>query len=401
MAGPLAGIRIVDFSQVISGPLSAALLADLGADVIKVEPPGSGDRERMVGSSRGGISGHFHMLNRGKRAMAVNVREAAGLEIALELCDRADVVIQNFRPGVAERLGLGYEALRVRNPRLIYLSISGFGAQGPLRDNKAYDPIIQSYAGVAFAEGRHGAQEPTFVNHLVGDKVTALNGAQAVLAALFHRERSGAGQHMELAMIDAAAAFMWVDAGIHAMLMGDDVVHRPPISTPGRIFKFKDGFGCAFAWTNEEFGAMCRALGGEDMAQDPRFSTGADRAQNREALTEAFDGLQATAAGIPLDEAVARFAEAQVPFGRVNAAETLPDDPQFIANEMFVDTVHPHAGAMREPRPPTVMHGSPTAPGGPAPLHGEHTREVLRELDYAESEIETLIQSAIVAEADL
>src|SRR5688572_2378127 len=229
--GPLAGIRIVDTSIALSGPWAVGILADQGADVVKIEPPGIGDIGRWVGPAIGGVSAMAQIANRGKRSIAIDLRQAAGLGIARALAERADVFVQNFRPGVIDRLGLGYDALRTANPRLVYVSISGFGATGPYAHKSAYDPVVQAYGGLAAVQaGSTG--EPQLIRHTAADKITSLTAAQAITAALFARERAsfaqradgerrpsgGAGQHLELSMLESVVNFVWADAAGNEVL---------------------------------------------------------------------------------------------------------------------------------------------------------------------------------------
>lgn len=384
MPGPLAGVRVLDLSAVVSGPLAAALLADQGAGVIKVERVGRGDIQRNVGSSRSGFSGMFHVLNRGKRSIAVDLGHARGKAIVRRLAARSDVVIQNFRPGVLERLGLGYQDLRGVNESLIYLSITGFGLAGPNAGRRAYDPIIQAYAGVAWAQGRHG-DRPQQVGQLLLDKLTATTGCQAVTAALFSRERTGRGQHISLSMLDTAIAFLWVDAGSDSVLLGDGIDRRPPVGAAGHLAEYADGWGCTMTLSQDEFEGLCRALGLESALEDPRFSTLERRMQHREAWADLLRTVAAQAMKrLTLAEAEARFAKEQVPFGRVNSLDELPHDPQVVANEILVESEHPVAGPLREARPAPIFAETPVRPGGPAPTLGEHTSEILREIGLAD-----------------
>ena len=287
-SGPLSGFNILDLSAVVSGPLTAALLADQGASVIKVERP-AGDIQRHVGSRRNGLSGFFHVLNRGKRSIAVDLGTPDGRAIVERLAKDADVVIQNFRPGVAARLGIGYEALSKTNPRLVYLSISGFGQTGPRAGERAYDPIIQFYSGVAATQGRihlDHPDQPEQVNQLILDKLTAYTGAQAITAALLERSRSGVGQLIELSMLDTAIAFLWADTASDLILEGPGVEARPPVGASGNVAEFKDGWGTTMTLSDDEFAGMCRAYGCHHVAVDPRFATLEARQRHRPQLLE-------------------------------------------------------------------------------------------------------------------
>ena len=255
MAGPLTGVTVVDLSAVVSGPLTGAVLADLGADVIKVEKL-EGDIQRNVGSRRNGFSGSFHVLNRGKRSIALDLKDPAVMPVLQGLVARADVLIQNFRPGVVQRLGLGFEAMQRLNPRLIYLSISGFGPDGPEAGKRAYDPIIQAYSAMVSVQGLKRGEGPEQVNQLIMDKLTAHTGAQAIAAALYARERTGLGEHIQLSMLDTAVAFMWPDAGADVTLQGDDIEHRPPISAAGQLVSLADGWAAFMTLSDAEFAGL-------------------------------------------------------------------------------------------------------------------------------------------------
>lgn len=388
MAGPLAGFRVLDLSAVVSGPLTGALLADQGADVVKVERTGEGDIQRHVGSKRNGYSGFFHVLNRGKRSVAVNLGTAEGVDIVRRLARDADVVIQNFRPGVVDRLGIGYADLSEGNPGLVYLSISGFGQTGPRAGERAYDPIIQCYSGLADVQGRihpEHPQKPEQVNMLLMDKLTAATGCQAVTAALLARSKSGQGQHIELSMLDTAIAFSWSDVAADLILQGGGVEERPPIGASGTVLRFADGWGATMTLSQGEFEGMCRAYGLEHIAEDPRFSSLAARGQHRQALREILAAeVSRVTETLSVEEAGRRLAAEQVPFARVRRLAELHEDAQVRHNQVFREIEHPVAGRLREARPAPRFSATPAAPGGPAPTVGEHTREVLGEIGLSE-----------------
>ncbi len=391
MAGPLAGFRVLDLSAVVSGPLTGALLADQGAEVIKVERTGAGDIQRHVGSQRNGYSGFFHVLNRGKRSIAADLGTAEGVDIVRRLARNADVVIQNFRPGVVDRLGIGYTALSADNPGLVYLSISGFGQTGPRARQRAYDPIIQCYSGMAEVQGRihpEHPDQPEQVNMLLLDKLTAATGCQAITAALLARSKSGQGQHIELSMLDTAIAFAWCDVAADLILQGDGVAQRPPIGASGTVQRFADGWGATMTLTQAEFEGMCRAYGVPELAADPRFSSLEARQGNREALRDALETVIAPiAATLPVADAEARFTAEQVPFARVRRLRELHEDEQVRHNEMFRELEHPVAGPLRDARPAARFSATPAAPGAPAPTVGQHTREILGEIGLADAAV--------------
>ena len=403
MPGPLAGFSVLDLSAVVSGPMTAALLADQGASVIKVERLG-GDIQRHVGSRRNGFSGFFHVINRGKRSIALDLGSAEGRTIVERLAESTDVVIQNFRPGVIGRLGLGYEQLSALNPKLVYLSISGFGQTGPRAGERAYDPIIQFYSGIAATQGRihpEHPHQPEQVNQLILDKLTAYTGCQAVTAALLERSKSGTGQHIELSMLDTAIAFLWPDTAADLILQGDGVDARPPIGASGQVAEFKDGWGTTMTLSDDEFHGMCRGYGCEHIAQDPRFATLQARQSNRPALVEVIrNDLAPAASKLTLAEAAARFEAEDVPFARARRLTELHEDPQIVHNEVFGTVTHPVAGELRQARPAPRFGRTPVAPGAPAPVSGQHTREILAEFGFGDC-TEDWLARGIVAAAEI
>ncbi len=399
MPGPLAGFSVLDLSAIVSGPLTAALLADQGASVIKVERL-VGDIQRHVGSRRNGFSGFFHVLNRGKRSIALNLGTDEGRGIVEQLAKQADVVIQNFRPGKIGRLGLGYDKLSALNPKLVYLSISGFGQTGPRAGDRAYDPIIQFYSGIAATQGRihlEHPDRPEQVNQLILDKLTAYTGCQAITAALLERSKSGVGQHIELSMLDTAIAFLWPDTAADLILEGDGVEARPPVGASGNVAEYRDGWGTTMTLSDDEFHGMCRALGCEHIATDARFATLEARQRHRPDLLEVMRGDFAQAARrLTLAEAAERFAAEDVPFARARKLTELHEDPQIEHNQVFRTLSHPTAGRLRDARPAPRFSRTPAAPGAPAPVSGQHTREILAELGLA-GHIEEWIRRGIVA----
>ncbi len=387
MAGPLTGFKIVDLSAVVSGPFTGALLADQGADVIKVERVGSGDIQRHVGSARNGYSGFFHVINRGKRSIAADISKAEGKSIVEALVKDADVIIQNFRPGVVDRLGIGYDALSKINPGLVYLSISGFGQSGPRAGDRAYDPIIQAYSGIGAIQGRihrEHPEKPEQVNMLLLDKLTAWTGFQAVTAALLARTKSGKGQHIELSMLDTALQFIWADTTADIILQGDDVDQRPPVGASGTVHQFRDGWGVTMTLSQDEFAGMCRAFDMADLAGDPRFSTLQARTQNRLALQDIYaERAVPAAARMTVAEATEAMQREDVPFTRFRTLPELEADPQIQHNANLRHRTHAVAGHLIESRPAPIFSGTPLELTRDAPAVGQHTREILAELNLA------------------
>lgn len=387
MAGPLSGFRVIDLSAVVSGPFTGALLADQGADVIKVERVGSGDIQRHVGSTRNGYSGFFHVINRGKRSIAADIGTPEGRQIVETLAAGADVIIQNFRPGVVDRLGIGYDALSTINPGIVYLSISGFGQTGPRAGDRAYDPIIQAYSGIGAIQGRiHGEHPdtPEQVNMLLLDKLTAWTGFQAITAALLARTRSGKGQHIELSMLDTALQFIWADTTADIILQGDGVDQRPPIGASGTVHRFRDGWGVTMTLSQDEFAGLCRVFDMRDVAADERFSSLQLRTRNRLALQEIFAARAVpAAAAMTVAEAARAMQSEDVPFTRFRTLTELEDDPQIRHNANLRRRTHAVAGDLIESRPAPLFSGTPLEITRDAPTVGQHTREILAELNLA------------------
>ena len=376
--GPLDGVKVVDFSVMISGPLAAMMLADQGAEVVKVETPGFGDIMRLLGTNKNGMTGIFANNNRGKRSVVVDLKNDAGREVIHKLVEDADVVIQNFRPGAMDRLGLGYDDLASINPDLVYTSISGYGPTGPYSGRRVYDNVIQAASGLASGQTDPATGEPALFRTLVCDKSTAYTAAQAITAALYARATGRSeGQHIELAMIDTAIAFLWPDSAMDAALLDDDVNRQPTLASNYAVTRLADGFASAGAVSDAEFAGLCAAYGRPEMAEDPRFVDTLSRMAN---ANEMVVELAEAAALCSLDDFVVRSEEHDVPASKINTLNDLPSDPQVVNNEVFVEREHPIAGRIREPRPAARMHGTPQRVGRVAPTHGEHTLEVIAEL---------------------
>jgi crotonobetainyl-CoA:carnitine CoA-transferase CaiB-like acyl-CoA transferase len=391
--GPLAGVRVLDLSIAATGPYAATLLADQGAEVIKVERPGFGDIGRYVGVSVGGISALFHACNRGKRSVAIDPHTDDGRALVLELARDTDVVIQNFRPGVVERLGVGYDDVRAVNPDVVYASLSGFGPAGPYAHKGAYDTVIQAYGGFAAnqAEPEGG---PRFLKQTAADKVTALYASQAITAALFARERGHGGQHVELAMLDAVVSFLWVDAAGNEVLMDADGTLNSSFVSTFRPFRFLDGWGIATPTADKDFLGMCRAFGIDH--SDERLQTIVQRNQNREFVAEVMDAVYAVAATLTTADAIAALEAETVPCGIIRSPAEIVDDPHAVAVDMFETHDHPASGRVRHPRHPAQFAATPASLAGRAPVLGEHTDEVLGDLGYAPEQIATLRASGAV-----
>lgn len=375
MPGPLAGVRVVDLSQVVSGPMAAGWLADQGADVVKVEPP-HGDPVRGLGPARGDLSSAYIAINRGKQQVTLDLKDPAAKAVLTALIERADVLVENFRPGVMDKLSFGYEACTAINPRLIYASITGYGPDGPYAGLRAYDPMIQATSGVA-ATQLSPEGEPQLIQTLVMDKVTALTAAQAITAALFARERTGRGQHVEVAMLDAAVAFNWPE-GMFNQGWVEEVPSVPPYGRYSRLWTTKDGRRVVIgSFQDHEFTALCGALGRPELAADPRFATGRARAVNIKAwgpvLAEAVAALTA-------DEFMAGCIAHGAGGAVVSTLDEVLSHPQVRHNGMVVEIEQGELGRVRTARHPARFSDTPVPSPRPAGRRGEHSDEVLGEL---------------------
>ena len=381
MAGPFDGIRIVDLSAVISGPLATMMLADQGADVIKVEPPETGDISRIGLFERRGMSAFFANANRGKRSIALDLRLEKGREVVREMTRGADVFVQNFRPGAVERLGLGERDLRALNPELIYVTISGYGDSGPYRDRRVYDPIIQGLSGYVAVQLNPEVPIRDLVRNLVADKATAYTAAQAVGAALFARERGAGGQHIQIPMLDASLAFFWPDGMMRHTMLGDGVSGGTALYEIYRLWETADGHLIYFAASDSEFHALFRAVGRSEWCEDERFATVAARTnpENFAALGELlFREIKRWKTGELLERMIAE----EVPVGPVLSLDEIFEDPQVRHNGTIFEAEHPVYGRYRQARPAARFDRTPAEAARMPPLHGEHTEEILAELGY-------------------
>ena len=392
MNSPFQNLQILDLSTVVSGPMAVALLADQGASVIKVESL-DGDTCRLIGPAKGDLSAIYIAANRGKRSIALDLKAPAAGPILQALIQRADVVVNNFRPGVMDRLGLGDAALAALNPRLIRLAITGYGADGPAAGDRVYDAVIQAVAGVAASHRDHHSGQPGLVATLLCDKLTAITAAQAVSAALYARERDGQGRLVEVSMLDAMLAFQWPDAMYNHVFVDEPPPHFPELGASQKPWKTADGFVATMAPQQAEFSAQCTALGHPEIATDPRFAT--QRGRNRHAL-ELRALLEPLMASMATDQIVSRFRALGAPVGRVNERGAVLDDPQVRHNGQLVEIAHGTLGRVRLARAASRFNGQPLPLPGPAAHLGEHSAAVLQEIGLDAAQIDQLVADGVL-----
>ena len=395
MPGPLVGVRVLDVTTVVLGPWAAQTLGDMGADVIKVEPP-EGDTTRRLGPARHPGMGAFYLAcNRNKRSLVLDLKQTAGRAALLRLAATADVILHNFRPGPAARLGLEYEPFRAVNPRLVYCATYGFRARGPYGTKPAYDDVIQAAAGLASLQTPL-VGEPRYMPTIVADKTSSLAVLSAVLSALFHRERTGEGQAIEVPMFETVVAYVMVEH-----LYGETFV--PPIETAGykrilnrwrRPFRTTDGYLAVVPYTDADWRAFFALAGRADLLADPRFRTLESRLANIEAL---YEELAKIIAGRSSAEWLEALDRASVPAMVVNTLETLLVDPQLEATGFWKIVEHPTEGTLRVPDIPTTYSRTPAEIRRLPPRLGEHSREVLREAGFSEAEVDDLRASGVTS----
>ena len=387
MPGPLAGVRIIDVTSMLSGPWATMMLADQGADVIKVEAPGKGDHVRSLGNARGGMSAMFLNINRNKRSLAIDLKTSRGVQAIKDLARNADVFVQNFRPGVVDRLGIGEKVLRAINPGLIYVSIAGFGEKGPWAGKPVYDPIIQAVSGLTTVQAGSDEERPRLVRTVLPDKVSAIVAAQAISAALFAKERTGEGQHVRLSMLDAVLYFLWA-SDMGAQTYPDmQVKTQEAASFIDLIYQTADGYMTVAVMSDREWAGVTRALERPDWLADARFATPAARDRH---VNERLQMTQEVLLTRTTAEWMAVLEANDVPCAPALTRGEVLHHPQVVANEIIIEHAHHAAGLLRQTRAPARFEGTPAEMRRGAPLLGEHSVEVLREIGWDEALIEAL-----------
>jgi crotonobetainyl-CoA:carnitine CoA-transferase CaiB-like acyl-CoA transferase len=384
--GPLAGIRIIDLTSMLSGPWATMILADQGADVIKVEEPRQGDHTRSYGNRCNGFSASFLNLNRNKRSVAIDLKTPQGVDVVKRLCAGADVLVQNFRPGVVERLGVDEAAIRKVSPSIVYVSINGFGEKGPYAHKPVYDPIVQAFSGLTTVQAGSDRQRPRLIRTVLPDKLTAMTAAQAIAAALVGRLKTGMGQHVRLSMLDAVLAFLWASDMGAQTYVGEKVSQRTAASFIDLIYETQNGFMTAAVMTNKEWAALTRALGRPEWLEDPRFTTTALRDQNIDARLQMTQDVLKTRT---TEDWLERLEKDGVPCAPVLTRDQVIAHPQILASGILLESDHPVAGRLRQTRT-AARFETPTVVRYGAPRLGEHNREVFAELGLSEAEIAQL-----------
>jgi crotonobetainyl-CoA:carnitine CoA-transferase CaiB-like acyl-CoA transferase len=383
MPGPLSGIRVLDLTSMISGPIATMMLGDQGADVIKVEPLGGDLVRGLRADGSGGLSAMFISSNRSKRSFAVNLKEREGLELLKSLIPTADVLVQNFRPGAIERMGLGEDVVRSLREDIIYVSISGFGESGPYAHKRVYDPVIQALSGLTSIQADAATGRPKMVRVIVPDKLTAVTAAQAITAALFSRERTGRGQHIKLAMLDTMVAFLWPEGMTGYTFVGREVHTSRSQLTQDLIYETTDGYITVGAVSDAEWKALCRALDKPEWLEDERFKTLAARSANvKDRLELTAEVLRGNSSAYWLQ----RLDAESVPCAPVLSRAEVIEHEQIRVNELIRELEHPVAGRIRQPRPAARFAETPADIQRHAPLLGENTEEILREELHLSSE---------------
>lgn len=398
MGGPLDGVKVADFSHIMAGPVCTLMLADLGASVIKVERlPGGDDSRRMIPPTQGGEAAAYMMMNRNKRGIAVDLKTDAGRRVATRLAVKSDVLVENFTRGAMDRLGLGYDTLSAPNPALIYCSVSGFGRTGPYADRRGFDLVAQAMSGIMSITGEGPGRPPVKAGPPVTDISAGILAALGIVSAYVHRLKTGQGQLVDTSLMEAGIILTyWQSAialatGVAPQAMGS----AHPLSAPYQAFQTSDSWMVVGGATQRNWLRLVEALGAPQLATDPRFRENQDRMRNLAALQHElapYFRQRSTA------EWLKEFDRSGIAAGPVYDTAAMHEDPQVAARDMVPIVDHPTVGAMRTLGLPIKLSLTPGAVGSAAPLLGQHTRDVLRELDYRDGEIDDLLAAGVVAQ---
>jgi len=388
----LDGLKVIDLTSMVSGPVAACMLADQGATVIKVEPL-HGEQMRYLGPPLNGAPPTFYSCNRGKQSIALNLKDEAGKDVLWKLIKEADVLIQNFRPGAMKRMGFSDEDIRAANDRIIYVSISGFGEKGPYADQRVYDPVIQALSGATDIQADRVSGKPAMFRVIIADKVASLTAAQAISTALYHRERTGEGQDIKLSMLDAMLAFFWPE-GMGGLTYAENE-YDPSVGSGSMdlVFSTQDGYITAGAISDKEWAGMCRSLDREDLIDDERFATARGRGVNGN------ERKQITADEIakwPRAEILERLRANEVPSAPLLRRAEILDNDQIIAGESVLRQTWEGYGEVRQAAPAAKFSKTPSELRGAAPTLGQHSKPILDDLGLSGNEIRQLFNDGVV-----
>jgi len=395
MKKALGGIKVLDLSRALAGPYCTMMLADMGAEVIKVEMPGTGDDSRAWGPPFvEGESAYFMSINRNKKSITLDMKGSKAIEIIMKLIKGSDVLVENFRPGAMERLGLAYQQVKAMNPRLVYCSISGFGQNGPYRMLPGFDQVLQGMGGLMSITGEPDGP-PVKVGVPIADITAGMFAAYGIAIALFTREKTGSGQMVDISLLDSQVALLTYRAG--SFFASGEIPRRVgsghPVIVPYQAFKARDVYINIAVGNDQLWGKFCKAVGLEDIMNDPRFATNAKRVQNRNEVVKVVGDLIATKNG---DEWLKILTDAGIPCGPIYSVDKIFSDPQVIHRQMVTELHHPKAGTIKVTGNPVKLSDSPGELTMPPPLLGQHTQEVLEGLGYSAKDIEELKQAKLI-----
>lgn len=392
---PLEGVKILDLTRVLAGPYATMILADMGADVIKIEIPKTGDDSRAFGPFLKGESAYFMSINRNKRSMTLNLKTEEGKEILTKLIKKADVIVENYRPGTMEKLGFGYEKIKDINDKIIYAACSGFGHSGPYTKKPAYDAIVQAMGGIMSITGQENG-EPTRVGASIGDIIAGIFTATGILTALYHREKTGKGQKVDVAMLDCQVAIL-ENAIARYFVSGEipkPIGNRHPSITPFEAFDTKDGKIMIAIGNDRLWAKFCTMVGREELIEDERFASNALRTQN---YAETKQIVSEILANETADYWLEKFDEENIPATRINTIDKVVSNPQVLARDMIISVDHPVAGDFKMAGIPIKLSETPGTVRRPAPTLGEHTEDILENMfGYSKEEIEKLREKGVI-----
>jgi formyl-CoA transferase/CoA:oxalate CoA-transferase len=395
MAKALEGIKVLDLSRALAGPYCTMMLADMGAEVIKIEMPGRGDDSRSWGPPFvEGESAYFQSINRNKKSITLNMKSDKSTEIVHKLIKQSDVLVENFRPGAMERLGLGYEQVKAMNPRIIYCSISGFGQDGPYRMLPGFDQVLQGMGGLMSITGELGGP-PIKVGVAIADISGGMFASNGILVALYNREKTGKGQMVDVSLLDSQVAWLTYRAGAY---FASGEVPQPmgsghPVIVPYQAFKAKDVFINIAVGNDQLWERFCKAVSLENVMNDPKFATNAKRVENREEIVKIISDLIVTKDG---EEWLKILTDAGIPCGPIYTVDKIFADPQVLHREMVKELDHPKAGKVKVTGIPIKLSDTPGEVETAPPVLGQHTQEVLTELGYNDKDLEKLKQEKVI-----